>query len=260
MNDPETTRPWQVPPAGAPPEVDPDGPTVAAAHPPQQPPAHPPGRPMPAGVDPDGPTVAAVRPPQQPPAHPPGGPMPAGVDPDGPTVAAVRPPQQPSAHPPGMPRPAGDPHPAWGAGRRPSPGPSDRDAPPGGPGTYAGFGAPMAPVSRDGRRFKALLGGGVAVVVAAAAVAITALWVPGFGRSTTLDVNAVQDALRRVLTDPINGYGAQNVTDITCNDGANPPVRTGDTFTCSVTIDDQGYQVTATFTDDTGAYVIGRPH
>ncbi|MCH9729986.1 MAG: DUF4333 domain-containing protein, partial [Actinomycetia bacterium] len=114
---------------------------------------------------------------------------------------------------------------------------------------------------RSKTRSKVLLGGGVAVVVAAAVVAVTALWVPGFARSTTLDANAAQDSVRQILTDPVPaGYGAQNVTDITCNDGTNPPVRTGDTFTCAVTINNNTYQVTATFTDDTGAYIVGRPH
>jgi hypothetical protein len=49
------------------------------------------------------------------------------------------------------------------------------------------------------------------------------------------------------------------VSDVNCNDGANPEVKEGDTFTCEVSIDGTKRQVTVTFQDDDGTYEVGRP-
>ncbi len=114
--------------------------------------------------------------------------------------------------------------------------------------------------NRTGKKRRIALIIAAAVVVVVAAVVVTALWVPGFARSTNLDVHAAQDGVRKVLTDPVNGYGAQKVTDVVCNDGANPTVENGATFTCVVTINGNKHQVTATFIDDSGTYIVGRPH
>ncbi|OBY30048.1 hypothetical protein ACT18_19935 [Mycolicibacter kumamotonensis] len=74
-----------------------------------------------------------------------------------------------------------------------------------------------------------------------------------------LDVTDAQDGVRRVLTDPINGYGREQVTDVRCNNGVNPTVRTGATFTCAVVVDGQPRQVVVEFTDDAGTYAVDRP-
>lgn len=74
-----------------------------------------------------------------------------------------------------------------------------------------------------------------------------------------LDVDQAQAGVAQVLTDPINGYGRDSVTNVRCNNGRNPLVRKGDSFTCQVTVDGADRQITAVFSDDTGIYQVDRP-
>ncbi|MGW0158904.1 DUF4333 domain-containing protein [Mycobacterium sp. NPDC003323] len=100
--------------------------------------------------------------------------------------------------------------------------------------------------------------GGLALVIIVA-VLVLGFWKPGFFVTTTLDVEAAQTGVQQILTDEANGYGAQNVRDVTCNGGVSPEVKKGDTFTCEVSIDGTKRQVTVTFQDDNGTYEVGRP-
>lgn len=98
------------------------------------------------------------------------------------------------------------------------------------------------------------------------AVAVVILTV-GLGRlrflgatgPSELDVNAAQAGVRQILTDPINGYGRDNVTDITCNNGSNPTIRAGGGFSCEVVVDGANRQVAVVFTDNAGTYEVDRP-
>ncbi|OBJ32681.1 DUF4333 domain-containing protein [Mycolicibacter heraklionensis] len=74
-----------------------------------------------------------------------------------------------------------------------------------------------------------------------------------------LDVRKAQDGVRQVLTDPINGYGRDNVTNVRCNNGVNPTVRKGTSFSCVVTVDGAQRRVLVEFTDDAGTYAVDRP-
>ncbi len=74
-----------------------------------------------------------------------------------------------------------------------------------------------------------------------------------------LDVLKAQDGVRQVLTDPINGYGRDNVTNVRCNNGVNPTVRKGASFSCVVTVDGAQRQVLVEFADDAGTYAVDRP-
>ncbi|BBX20661.1 hypothetical protein MTER_00720 [Mycolicibacter terrae] len=74
-----------------------------------------------------------------------------------------------------------------------------------------------------------------------------------------LDVAHAQDGVRRVLTDPVNGYGRDKVGDVRCNNGVNPRVRKGTSFTCTVTVGGAPRQVLVEFTDDAGTYAVDRP-
>ncbi|ORB01138.1 hypothetical protein BST33_09735 [Mycolicibacter minnesotensis] len=74
-----------------------------------------------------------------------------------------------------------------------------------------------------------------------------------------LDVLRAQDGVRQVLTDPIDGYGREGVTNVRCNNGVNPTVRNGTSFICSVTVDGAQRQVRVEFTDDAGTYAVDRP-
>ncbi|WP_234808415.1 DUF4333 domain-containing protein [Mycolicibacter arupensis] len=116
---------------------------------------------------------------------------------------------------------------------------------------------PAAPPSRPSR----------ALLIATAITGLLALtvllaWVlRGVGGSgpVELDVSRAQDGVRQVLTDPIDGYGRTDVTNVRCNNGVNPTVRSGTSFTCSVTVDGAARQVRVEFVDDAGTYAVDRP-
>lgn len=79
------------------------------------------------------------------------------------------------------------------------------------------------------------------------------------GGGVQLDVGAAQAGVEQVLTDPINGYGRDGVSDVRCNDGRNPIVKKGTGFSCSVLVDGAPRQVAVEFTDDAGTYEVDRP-
>lgn len=118
------------------------------------------------------------------------------------------------------------------------------------------FTPPTARAALRGKRLPLYLGAAVTAIAAAALSA--GFWAPGFFVTKQLDVTAVQAGVTHVLTDP-NGYGAKNVSDVSCNDGHNPTVIKGGTFTCQVTIDHIKHQFVVTFTDDAGSYEISAP-
>jgi hypothetical protein len=97
------------------------------------------------------------------------------------------------------------------------------------------------------------------VVLILVVVGILGFWKPGWFVTTNLDVNAAQSGVQQILSDQTNGYGAKNVQDVSCNNGANPKVVKGGTFDCEVSIDGTKRQVTVTFQDDSGTYEVGRP-
>ena len=127
------------------------------------------------------------------------------------------------------------------------------------PGQYGQFGAPEA--QEGSKRSLAVVGGiiGLLAALVVAVVAVLGFWKPGFFVTTKLDVNSAQSGVQQILTDESNGYGAKNVKDVKCNNGASPTVKKGDTFNCEVSIDGTKRQVTVTFQDDKGTYEVGRP-
>lgn len=90
-------------------------------------------------------------------------------------------------------------------------------------------------------------------------IGILGFVVPGFFITTELDVSKANSGVQQILTDETNGYGAKNVKDVKCNNGANPKVKKGGTFDCTVSIDGASKHVTVTFQDDKGTYEVGRP-
>ena len=157
----------------------------------------------------------------------------------------------------GQPGPYGQPG-AYGPppqyGQYPQPG-----AYPGQPGQYAPYGQPgIEDAAKKSTRATAIILGSLAALLLLA-VLVLGFWKPGFFVTTKLDVNKAQQGVQQVLTDESNGYGAKNVNDVKCNNGQNPTVKKGDTFTCEVSIDGTKRQVTVTFQDDKGTYEVGRP-
>lgn len=100
---------------------------------------------------------------------------------------------------------------------------------------------------------------GALVAFVGSALLITGFVLPGFWVTKKLDVANVQAGVQRVLSDP-SGYGAKDVGDVACNDGQNPTIAKGSTFTCEATIDRVKQLFVVTFTDDAGNYTVGRPH
>lgn len=114
---------------------------------------------------------------------------------------------------------------------------------------YPGPGAPGSP---SGSSKKPLIFGAIAVLVVLAAV-ILALVFGAFG-SDTLDQNAAQSGVEKIVTE---SYGAKNVSNVQCP--ADQKIKSGEKFTCTLSISGVKSSVTVTFVDDKGTYEVGRP-
>jgi Domain of unknown function (DUF4333) len=104
-----------------------------------------------------------------------------------------------------------------------------------------------------------LVSAGAVAALIAVAVLLTNLSNPGITGGTVLDVNQVQKGVLQTLSDPAGGYGANAVTDVSCNGGRNPSAHRGTTFTCDATINGASRQVAVVVSDDKGTYEIDRP-
>jgi hypothetical protein len=90
-------------------------------------------------------------------------------------------------------------------------------------------------------------------------VSVVALWFFGNIGSTVLDVRQAEAGVQQILSDPINGYGANDVTSVTCNEGSDPVVEKGKGFACQVTVNGARRQVQVVFRDDAGTYEVDGP-
>ncbi len=110
-------------------------------------------------------------------------------------------------------------------------------------GQYGQQGAPYTPYSTD-EHGKRRLWLWVALVVAVVVIAVGAVAFitkpAALGFKKVLDHTAVENTVRQ------GGY-----TNVNCNDGKNPKVKKGATFTCTA---DGGKKVTVTITDSKGDY------
>ena len=102
-----------------------------------------------------------------------------------------------------------------------------------------------------------LIGASVVAVIAVAVALALLIWKNPSTRQ--LDVAKAQQGVAEVLSDPINGYGAEQVSQVSCNGGTNPPIGDGRTFTCQAVIDGDPYDVTVTFKGDDGTYEVDWP-
>lgn len=119
--------------------------------------------------------------------------------------------------------------------------------------------APIPPAHTPSTR-PILIGAAVAAVL----LIVGALLVSGVSRlrvadGKVLDASKVQAGVLRILSDPASGYGANTVSEVSCNNGRNPSAAKGATFTCDVIINGTERQVTIVVSDDDGTYEIGRP-
>jgi hypothetical protein len=162
--------------------------------------------------------------------------------------------QQPTPQYPGQQQAWGRPGQQQGWGQNPGQQPTQQWQPHG--AQQWGQGYPALPETPAGRRTASklpLILGGVVVLVLAA-VAVLGFVAPGFFVTKVFDAAAVQDGVRRILTDD---YGIAAVTSVTCGEGIQ--VDTGATFECDATIDGAPVKVPIKVTSDDGAYEVGRP-
>ncbi|OBK77860.1 hypothetical protein A5651_03540 [Mycobacterium sp. 1274761.0] len=116
-----------------------------------------------------------------------------------------------------------------------------------------------APPRRHRGQTALLIAVGV-VAIAMAAVLVTVV-LSSFDVFTgkALDVSKAETGVQRILADPVEGYGATNVSNVVCNDGRNPEIKKGGTFTCTVVVDGRKRDVLVVFQDDNGTYAVDRP-
>jgi hypothetical protein len=109
--------------------------------------------------------------------------------------------------------------------------------------------------------------GQVALLVAVGVIAISAAVIGilfGLSRfdafkGKVLNVSKAEAGVQRILLDPADGYGVTSVTDVVCNNGDNPEIKKGSTFTCDVVVEGRKRQVLVVFADDNGTYEVDRP-
>lgn len=117
-----------------------------------------------------------------------------------------------------------------------------------------GHRAPSKSSGPSGRTW--VIAASVAVVLAVAAVA---MWQFLFRDATVINVEQAEAGVREILSDPINGYGANSISALRCNEGKDPPAAKGDSFTCDVEIDGTVRQVYVEFQDDKGTFAVDGP-
>jgi hypothetical protein len=114
-----------------------------------------------------------------------------------------------------------------------------------------------APQPRTGFDRRLLVIGGCAVV--GLAIAAFALWQFLFREAVVINVEQAEAGVRQILSDPINGYGANSISALRCNGGKDPAAAKGDSFTCAVEIDGTIRQVYVEFQDDNGTFAVDGP-
>jgi hypothetical protein len=170
----------------------------------------------------------------------------------------------PSSPPPGQANPYGAPQQPYGAPPQPYGSPPQSYGAPANPWqgynqpTYPGYPAPAPPAKSSSNRW--LLIGGLAVALILVLGGGFAAWKFGFsGDGKVLDVKQAESGVKEILSDPVNGYGANDVESVICNNGENPLVATNNSFTCKVQINGATRQVYVEFTDDSGTYAVDGP-
>jgi Domain of unknown function (DUF4333) len=123
---------------------------------------------------------------------------------------------------------------------------------------------PAPPAAPKESRVAMITGAVVAIVLIGGLALVGGLWFTGFfdsmtGTGNVLDVKKAEAGVQQILSDPINGYGANDVTSVKCNGGKDPQVEAGKGFTCDVQINGAQRQVQVLFRDDAGTYEVDGP-
>ena len=104
-----------------------------------------------------------------------------------------------------------------------------------------------------------VVGTGALVLLIAASVLFSKISELGVTGGKFLDVAKVQAGVLQTLADPSSGYGANSVTDVSCNNGRNPSATKGTTFTCDAIVNGTPRHVTVVVSDDNGTYEVDGP-
>jgi uncharacterized protein DUF4333 len=104
-----------------------------------------------------------------------------------------------------------------------------------------------------------VVGIGVVVLLIAASVLFSKISALGVTGGKSLDVAKVQAGVLQTLADPSSGYGANTVTEVSCNNGRNPSATKGTTFTCDAVVNGAPRHVTVVVSDDNGTYEVDGP-
>ncbi|MDF0530554.1 DUF4333 domain-containing protein [Tsukamurella sp. 8F] len=124
------------------------------------------------------------------------------------------------------------------------------------PNQPGGFGSATAAPQAGGGKKKGLLFGGIgAGLVVLVAIVIGVLFLTGVLGGKKFDNAAVNDGVKKVLTEQ---YNASDVSKVTCNtDGVK--VKEGNTFDCAATIGGKEQTIKVTVKDSNGTYQVGAP-
>lgn len=118
---------------------------------------------------------------------------------------------------------------------------------------------PAGTAAREKLARQLLIGGGiVAMLIAAAVLFGAASKLVGAG-GKVLNVAKIQVGVQQTLSDPAGGYGANTVSDVSCNHGRDPSADKGTTFTCDAIVNGIQHHVTVLVSDDDGTYEIDAP-
>jgi hypothetical protein len=95
-------------------------------------------------------------------------------------------------------------------------------------------------------------------------IIVVALAIVGTSKVASKDgkkvaVADVQTEVQQVLVDRITGYDSSDITNVRCNNGQDPTVKNGGSFTCKVSVRGEQHQLTVTFKDANGTYEVGLP-
>jgi hypothetical protein len=104
-----------------------------------------------------------------------------------------------------------------------------------------------------------IVGLGAVAVLIGATILLANVSSMGITGGTVLDVTKVQNGVLQTLSDPASGYGANTVTDVSCNGGRNPRAAKGTTFVCDAIVNGAQRHVSVFVSDDKGTYEIDRP-
>ncbi|MGW0250655.1 DUF4333 domain-containing protein [Nocardia goodfellowii] len=151
---------------------------------------------------------------------------------------------------------AGQPQPQWGQQPQQDWGQQSGGQPQWGQqpqGQWGQPGQPIPPQQTPAKKSKK----GLIVILAIVGVVVIGVIVAGVLLLTAkdkLDQSAVQDGVKKVLTD---SYGISDVTEVSCPSGQE--VEVDATFECTLKVSGEQKKVNVKITKDDGTYEVGRP-